>query len=63
MNTDLWKKAKNDFGKYFFKLTNNSVFGKTMEDVRKQGGIKLFTTERRIYLVPEPNYHTTKSFS
>ena len=42
---------------------NNSVFGKTMENVRKHRDIKLATTERRRnYLVSEPNYHTTKFF-
>ena len=43
---------------------NNSVFGNTMENVRKHRDIKLVTTEkRRIKLVSEPNYHTTKQFS
>ena len=43
---------------------NNSVFGKTMESVRKDWDIKLVMTEkRRNYLVSEPNYHTTKFFS
>ena len=50
--------------KDFFKLMNNSVFGKTMENVRKHRDIKLVTTDkRRNQLVSEPNYHTTKWFS
>ena len=64
MNTDLRKKAKNDFGKDFFKLMNNADFGKTIENVRKHRDIKLVTAERRRnYLVSEPNYHTTKFFT
>ena len=63
MNTELRKKAKNDFEKDFFKLMNNAVFGKTMENVRKHRDIKLLTTDkRRNQLVSEPNYHTTKCF-
>ena len=64
MNTELRKEAKNEFEKYFFKLVNNSVFEKTMENVRKHRDIKLATTDRRRnQLVLEPNYHTTKYFS
>ena len=64
VNTKLRKEAKNEFEKDFFKVMNNSVFGKTMENVRKHRVIKLVTTEeRRIKLVSEPNYHTTKHFS
>ena len=64
MNTKLRKEAKNDFEKYFFKLINDSVFGKTMENVRKHGDIKLVTIDKkRNKLVSEPNYHTTKHFS
>ena len=47
--------------KDFFKLMNNTVFGKTMENVRKHRDIKLATTnKRRNCLVSEPNYHTIK---
>ena len=59
MNTELRKEAKNDFGKDLFKLMNNSVFGKTMENIRKHKDIKLVQqTKKRSKLVSEPNYHT-----
>ena len=59
MNTELRKAAKNDFEKDLFKLMNNSVFGKTMENIRKHGDIELVKTDKkRSKLVSEPNYHT-----
>ena len=63
MNTKKTKEAKNEFEKDFFKLMNNSAFGKTMKNVRNHRDIKLVTTEKqRRKLVSEPNYHTTKHF-
>ena len=59
MNTELRKLAKDDFEKDLFKLMNNAVFGKTMENIRKHRDIKLVTTDKkRNKLVSEPNYHT-----
>ena len=60
----IWTQVKNDFEKDFFKLVYNAVFGKTMDNVRKQRYIELVTTEWKInYLVSEPIYHITKFFT
>ena len=64
MNTELRKEVKNAFKKDLFKLMNNSVFGKTMENIRKYRDIKLVTTDKkRSKLVSEPNYHTINLIS
>ena len=64
MNTELRKVAKNDFKKDFFKLMNNSVFGETMENIRKHRDIKFVTpNKRRSKLVSEPSYHTINYIS
>ena len=58
------KDSRNEFEKDLFKLMSNSVFGKTMENIRNHRYIKLVTTgEKRNKLVSEPNYHATKHFS
>ena len=64
MNTELRKLAKDDFEKDLFKLMSNTVFGKTMENIRKHRDIKLVTTDKkRSKLVSEPNYLTINYIS
>lgn len=58
LNTNLRKKAKNEFEKDFFKLMNNSVFGKTMENVRSRINFRLVSTEDQAWRVKNLNRFT-----
>jgi hypothetical protein len=58
LNTNLRKKASNDFEKDFFKLMNNSVFGKTMENVRNRINFRLVSTEEEAWRVKNLNRFT-----
>ena len=64
MNTELRTKAKNNFEKDHYKLMNNSVFGKTMENIRNRVNVKLVNNEEKARkLISKPNYNSCKIFS
>jgi len=63
-NTEMRKRAKNEFEKDFYKLMNNSVFGKTMENVRKRVNVKLITDETQLVrYISKPTYMNSKIFN
>ena len=63
-NTEKRKNAKNTFEKDFFKLMNNSVFGKTMENIRKRVDVRLVTDEKKLLkYASKPTYVSSKIFN
>ncbi|XP_049887050.1 uncharacterized protein LOC126381638 [Pectinophora gossypiella] len=74
LNTKLRQKAKSQFEQDFFKLLNNSIFGKTLEDTEKRLNVKLINqwfdnhnkTKKRYtaeQLIARPNYHSSTIFT
>ena len=63
-NADKRKNAANSFEKYFFKLMNNSVFGKTMENLRKRISVKLVNNSKDyVRCISKPSFISQKIFS
>ena len=63
-NTALRTKAKNDFEKDFFKLMSNSVFGKTLENIRNHVDIKLCSNKQKVEkLIAKPNFESRTIFT
>ena len=63
-NTEKPKNTENAFEKDFFKLMNNSVYGKTMENVRKRVDVKLITDEKKLLkITSKPTYVSCKIFN
>ena len=63
-NTEKRKNANNAFEKDFFKLMNNSVFGKTMENIRKRVDVRLVTDENKLLkYASKPTYISSKIFN
>ena len=63
LNTRLRMAAKNEFERDFFKLMNNSVLGKTMENIRNRTDMKLVTSDKNQKYVMKPNFKDVFPFS
>jgi hypothetical protein len=64
LNTEMRKRASNDFDRNFYKLMNNSVFGKTMENIRKRIDVRMVKTREQCQrLLNKPNCHSFKIFT